>query len=177
MVYMNGEQAFDELLNTLNKENIDLSASSSEMALDIIDHKRQQLQQVLEQKTEITIEDRDYLKTTLKTLIELTLGVLEDARTDLKIGAAASQREAFAKLADSFLNQLKELKDLNKMLLDINLLHGDPDEEIGEQKEEKELKVTSTEMLEFFKKVKKDSELNSIEAKFDIQEEKEIGDN
>jgi len=170
---------FEKIAMSLTSHNIDLSELSSDekisTALEIVDKKKQEIIQSLEKTTEITIEDKDYLKTTLKTLIEITLGVLEDARADLKIGAAASQREAFAKLADSFLNQLKELRELNKMLFDLNVTYGEPNEEIGGEKEqEKELKVTSSEMLDFFKKVQKESQLNEIEAKFDIQDEKEM---
>lgn len=117
-----------------------------------------------------TIEDKDYLKKTLKDMVELGMGVLTTLKSDLKLGAPGHVGENFSLVYKSITESVQRLVELNIKLFDIDKV-----EEVvnpGPQNQQNNFFMgTGRELNDLLKGVVKKqreiSDLNRIELKAD----------
>ena len=67
-----------------------------------------------------TLEDKEYLKKTLKDMVELGMGVLTTLKSDLKLGAPGHVGENFSLVYKSITESVQRLVELNIKLFDID---------------------------------------------------------
>lgn len=134
--------------------------------LQTIDERRQQIQKQVTDKKDLALRDQNYLLTEIKLLIQTTLSVLERLDQDIKVGTEARKFEVFAALTNSVTAQLKELRELNKMIADMEIFK-DPD--LGKPKTQINVEMDGRELLEYMDKIRAESEINKVEASFDIE--------
>jgi len=172
---MNGEKEyFDGIANVFNSEFIkDTSLSAIENTLQVITNEKRSIENVANKKL-ITLKDKDYLEEKTKTLIEMSLKVLTNLKDDIKIGSSARDYEVFAKLGDTIVNQIRELRELNKMISDMEIFNNEEPED--KAKVNVNIKMTGKEMLELFKKIKEESSMNAVDAEFVIKDDKDDKD-
>ena len=112
-----------------------------------------------------TLKDKIYIEENIKELIEISKDVLKTVKDDIKIGASPRQIEVFSTLTNAITNQIKELRDLNKMIYDLESINSIDDPKPGIVN----ISMTSDDLLDMIKDASKNSELNKIDADFDIE--------
>lgn len=143
-----------------------------------------QIEKVAERKNEIvesiknnqvgfTKEDQTFLVDEIKSLIKSTTSVLEKLEQDIRIGTPVRSHEVYAILANSKVNQLKELRDLYRTIMEMAIF--DPNSEQN-KKEEKNAGVCMTmdQIVNLVKSAQKESSLNAIDAKFEIVDTRDV---
>lgn len=160
-----GFEGLDDALGTeYQNSNATDKAAQTAKKLDALSKKK---------NSDITLEDKEYMAFEIKTMIEDSRRVLDILEQDLKIGAQPRSFEVYATLTKAVLDGVKELRELHNNIEQLKL-----------SKEKLELKRTSTEMIagqpnvsikltgpELFKMIndaKSNSELNRIDAEFEI---------
>lgn len=122
------------------------------------------------------IEDKEYLELELKTLISNSQRIMNILEQDIKIGSKPRYHEVYATLAKSVLDGIKELRELNQTIANLKL-----------QKEKLEIRklqngidakptqvnfnLSGRELFKMVEAAKKSSELNSVNAEFEIHSE------
>jgi len=161
---------FDKLND---KFNTSFTTSSSE--IDKIEEEIQEIEDkkneliVRSNKTDLVIKDQDYLEEEIKELIDNSKTVLQKLQNDIKIGSPARMYEVYAELLNSVLNQYKELRELNKMIESMKIMSGAGFRPSVEEKDNK-ISLTSDQLIDVVNKAKKNSQLNAIDASFEIEE-------
>lgn len=112
-----------------------------------------------------SIEDKEYLQFELKNLIQNGVNTLEKLSEDIKIGSSPRTHEVYFNGLGAVRELLKELKELN--LDDLNVSKESPKESVVNNTQIN-FNLTSSNILDMIKKAKETSEMNKIEAKFDI---------
>ena len=137
-----------------------------------IEYKQEQLPVVKKQLPKITteeskIDDLDYMKMEIKSLIENGVNTLEKLSEDIKIGTSVRSHEVYFNGLGSVRELIKELKELNIDNMKAN------------KESSKETVINNTQVNNFFsgkdlaelmKKAKKESQMNDIKAEFKIDE-------
>lgn len=165
---MKTNESFEKIANKLGTEYVETAVVSAiENEIEEVKEKKNEL--VKFSKNDITLEDKEYLNTEIKSLVKISKGVLEKLNKDIKIGTPPRVAEVFATLANSIVAQLKELRELNKMVMDTEILNVPVDPKPNASFN---VKMTGSEMLELFEKMQKDSKLQKIDAEFKIEDEK-----
>ena len=162
-------ESFDRLASAFNTEYIETSAIDNE--LQVIGDKKNELTNVIKSKNEITLEDKEYIETELKYLIAKNKNILDTLSEEIRVGANARFYEVYAKLSDSIVNSLRELREMNKVIYDMNLMKNGFQAQDNEDSN-KNL-FTANQMLEMIKSAKDNSQLNKIDATFEIIDSKE----
>ncbi len=165
----------------LNKK-FDVDAFESE-----VKNVNNQIEKVAERKNEIvesiknnqvgfTKEDQTFLVDEIKSLIKSTTSVLEKLEQDIRIGTPVRSHEVYAILANSKVNQLKELRDLYRTIMEMAIF--DPNSEHNKKEEQKtdEINMTATDFLKIIKQAQKESSLNKIDANYEIVDRDEVVD-
>ncbi len=165
---METNPSFEKMANALNSEYKPENEDVKEQ-YEIIESKKNELVEVTE-KNEISLQDKEFLQNSLKDLIKSNNDLLTLLRDDIKIGANPRQVEVYAKFNDSVTNQLKELKELNKTIMDTEVLQDNisPDNNKGG---DVNIQMSGKEMLEFYKEFKKENSLDKVDAEFEVEEE------
>ena len=170
MVDNNLTDAFKGISAKLNTTFI---SSDPETAVATIQETTKELK-TLSKKENITLEDKVYIETTLKDIIDLSKNVLQTHANTIKIGSDNRAIEVTGKLVESITGSLKELRELNKVVCDMQMMQGSLDPE----PEEKQINfnMTADQLLSFIDSAKKNSEVNKIEATFNVldDEPKEV---
>jgi uncharacterized UBP type Zn finger protein len=115
----------------------------------------------------ITLEDQQFLQDELKTLIMVSRTVLGRLEADIKIGTAARVYEVYARLLDAVTNQYRELRELNKTIVDIQIDQGklNNSNNIGNK-----ISLTADQLLNMVDKARARSDINKIDAVFKVEE-------
>lgn len=118
-----------------------------------------------------TIEDKDYLKKTLKDMVELGMGVLTTLKSDLKLGAPGHVGENFSLVYKSITESVQRLVELNIKLFDIDKVEEVVNPASVNQTNNIMFNGTGRELNDFLKntvtKQREVSDLNHIELKAD----------
>jgi len=123
---------------------------------------------------ETIFEDKIYLQERLKNLVENSETILTKLATDIKTGSDARKFEVYGELLGSITNTLKELRDLNKMSIDTNIMEN-PNEVPGATTNVNVF-LSSSELQKMMESAREKSEINKIDATFEIvNDEKIIG--
>lgn len=137
---------------------------------------KQQTKELVERSTKIkTLEDKVYLQEETKNLIENSKRVLDVMQKDIKIGTPPRNAEVYAKLLSSTIECIRELRELNKMVADMEMLQDtEPKDNQGKPQTNLNIRMTGKELLELMKNAKNNSQLNAINTDFTVSTEPNI---
>lgn len=143
---------------------------------------------------QITIKDRDYLETRSKSMIgrcENILDILdntfqralsgeddedddancEKGKKKKKKGIELYAIDVYSKLVNAIAVQIRELRELNKMVMGIDAINAEQVMKKMENENEgrsKEIKMTSSDLLKLIKEASKKDALDAIDAEFNV---------
>lgn len=109
-----------------------------------------------------TLEDKEFLQTEIKSLIENSKRVLDIIQKDIKIGSPPRMAEVYAKLLTSTIEGIRELRELNQTLANMQMFK-DSDEV---PKATLNVKMTGKELISLIKSAKDNSQMKEISAEF-----------
>lgn len=124
-----------------------------------------QTKELVEKSANIkTLEDKEYLQQETKELIDNSKRVLHIVQNDIKIGTPAKTVEVYAKLLTSTVEALRELRELNKMVADMQMFT-----EPQETKTSINIKMTGKDLIAMMKEAKESSQMKAVETNFTIE--------
>jgi hypothetical protein len=146
---------------------------------------------------QITIKDRDYLETRSKNMIgrcENILNMLDrsferaengdddeeecEGKKKKKKGVELYAIDVYSKLVNAVAVQIRELRELNKMVMGIDAINAEQVMKKMESENEgksKEIKMTSSDLLKLIKEASKKDALDAVDAEFhEVKPEKEL---
>jgi len=166
--------AIDDLTDTFN---VDFNSCIEDVnkQMEVVDKRKNEITNTLkETKIGFSEEDKIFLLSETKSLIQITNSALNKLDQDLRIGASGKMYEAMANLINSKSSALKELRELYKMILEMKMFH---DEESGSSKAKNdEVKMTATDFLKIVKEAQKSNSLDAVEANYSVVDEREDPD-
>ena len=119
-------------------------------------------------KSPAVFEDQEFIQTELRSLIMSARTVMYKVEQDIKIGADNRKIEVYAKLLESIGKQYTSLLELNKHIFDAQVTMGQVDiENIGDNK----ISLSPEHLLDMINKAKENSQMNAIEADFEVDDE------
>lgn len=112
------------------------------------------------------LEDLEYMRFELKSLVEGGLNILQKLDEDIKIGSKVRSHEVYFSGVNSIRDTLKELRELNRTVVEIKL----EEKRIAKGATPTNLQINnfldSRQLLEMVNDAKKNSSLNEIKAEF-----------
>lgn len=119
---------------------------------------------------DITIENKEYIKTELLTLISSNYRIMNILEQDIKVGSKPRYHEVYAILSRSVLDAVRELKELGvaekKLQIDHKKL-GLKTEAVNSLGQiSRNMVLGGRQLLDMIENAKKDSQLNTIEAEY-----------
>jgi len=134
--------------------------------------------------SDIKIRDQDYIEERIKSLISRCETILTQLDIDMKDPAVITPNmklravEVYAAMANAVSIQIRELRELNKMVMGLDMVNNEniakKIEEEAQEKKEKDSKImlTSSQLNSLIADAMKNNSLNKIEADFKVVEEK-----
>jgi hypothetical protein len=166
---------FEKLNEKFNTESFDLEISNVSDKLKEVQEKKNELYQEFNDKKEVgfTREDQCYLIDKNKMLLDMNEEVLIKLKNDIKIGTPPKYHEVFSFLINSQVNVLKELRELYRTIRDVNIIDGvEPNN--NNNKKDENVEMTATDFLKLIKEAQKTSSLNSVDASFEVIDDKKV---
>lgn len=154
------DSAFDDSSSSFNSTNNSL--------LEIESKKNKIIES--SKKPDLTLQDQQFMQNELYKMIADISTVTEVLKNDLKQGSRASSYEAYAKLVNSGRELISELRELNKTIVDINIAQRTPQQQFNTVNNV--VVMTGDQMLDKILEARSKSQINAVEAKFDITSEK-----
>jgi len=159
-------EGFEGLTSGFDVDEFDQKIEEVEQDMSLIETKKNEL--VAKAQTTAVFQDQEFIQTELRTLIMSARTVFHKVEQDIKIGADNRKIEVYAKLLESIGKQYTSLIELNKSIFDAQVQMGQVDiENIGNNK----ISLTSLQLLDMINTAKDESQMNKIEAKFEIEDE------
>jgi hypothetical protein len=135
---------------------------------------------------QVTIHDREYLENKTKTMItrcENMLDQLEesfrpsvDDDGKIKINFSLYGVDVYAKVVNAVAVQVRELRELNRMVMGIDVINAEGMLKQFEDKQEKQsktIKMSSSDLLKLIKEAGESNQLNAVDAEFKVINQKE----
>lgn len=164
-----GFEGLDEALNTEYKEESKTLQEYKQDAKEIEERKNQ----FIAKQENMIFEDRTYLRDELKDIIKSAKSVLEKLKKDIKIGTDSKKYEAYAKVLEAIGKQYYSLLDLNRYAfeayVEAHQIHP------TENKKSNKIEMDANQLLDLINKAKEDSQMNEIDAHFDVVDTDEGG--
>lgn len=136
---------------------------------------------------QVTIHDRDYIENKTKGMItrcEMMLDQLEesfkptvDNEGKIKINFSLYGADVYAKVVNAVAVQVRELRELNRMVMGIDVINADSMLRKAEEvknTQNKTIKMSSSDLLKLIKEAGESNQLNAVDAEFKIINHKEI---
>ena len=146
---------------------------------ELINNTEKQVQQIEEKKNELVlnkkelmIKDQTFLETELKSLIMNTRSMLFKLETEIKIGSKSGYFDSYAKLSTAVANQLKELRELNVSVVQMELEKHKLGRDINSDKRATIL-LDANSLMEYVENIEKNNQMKKIDATFTIDENEE----
>lgn len=162
-----GFEGLDKSLNT----NFDSALDDVEKSLDTFNSKKELMVEKSKSGT-YTLEDEEYLRFELKTLIQGSRIIMDKLEKDIKIGSQPRVYEVYSALLKTTIDGLKELRELNKTVTDLEIESDKPKiSKDGTQtinNTTNNVILTGKDLLSMIKSAKEVNQLNAIEAKFEF---------
>ena len=168
------KDTFDKLADVANADyeaKVDMGVSAIEAQMNEVETRKQDLLKQVGSQEVVCLKDQAYIDHELKTLIEMSMNVLQTLHEDIRVGSHSRQFEVFATLSNSVREHLRELRDLNMKLLELQMFNQDTEE--SQKDESGDVRMSGGEMMEFFKQLKNDSQINAVDADFTIEDDKD----
>jgi hypothetical protein len=118
--------------------------------------------------------DEDYIREEVKSLVDNIEVAMTKLQQDIRIGSPARQHEVFGQLANAKANVLKELITMNKVKMDAKLKIKKKEVPKNMTVNNTNVNLSSSDLLKMVNSAKKKNSLKNIEAKFDIESEKNL---
>jgi len=153
----------------------DLKSKSNDLMTNVqqevadINTKKEEIETAL---TTARIKDSNFLEKEIKGLILSSKRVLETLEKDIKIGAPPRMYEVYATMVNAITGQYKELRSLNESIAKFVL--ENKKQNLDEVKEDHKMVLSSNDALDMYMKAKENSQLNAVDADFDLVDEDEI---
>ena len=160
--------SFEELNSAFDMDDDSFNKIIKEVNDDmqLIEVKKNEI--VTKANTEPVFQDQEFIQTELRSLIMSARTVMYKVEQDIKIGADSRKIEVYAKLVESIGKQYQSLMELNRNIFDAQVKSGDVDiNNIGNNK----ISLSSEQLLDMMIKAGENSQMNAIEAKFEINDE------
>jgi len=167
----NEQEAFANLESKLNtafeSETKDISTTIAEIKQEIavVEEKKNSLVNIRE--SPMIMQDQEYIRAELKTLLVDSRIILQKLSSNIKVGSSSKDYEAYAKMISSISNVVKELRELNRNVVDLKVQSGKLDNNILNKK----ISLTADQLLQMIEKAKTGNQLQAIDAKFTVTEE------
>lgn len=162
-----GFEGLDKSLNT----NFDSALDDVEKSLDTFNSKKELMVEKSKSGT-YTLEDEEYLRFELKTLIQGSRVIMDKLERDIKIGSQPRVYEVYSALLKTTIDGLKELRELNKTVTDLEIESDKPKiTKDGAQtinNTTNNVILTGKDLLSMIKSAQQVNQLNAIEARFDF---------
>ena len=162
-----GFEGLDKSLNT----NFDSALDDVEKSLDTFNSKKELMVEKSKSGT-YTLEDEEYLRFELKTLIQGSRVIMDKLERDIKIGSQPRVYEVYSALLKTTIDGLKELRELNKTVTDLEIESDKPKiTKDGAQtinNTTNNVMLTGKDLLSMIKSAQQVNQLNAIEATFDF---------
>lgn len=152
----------------LKGKSVDLMTGVQQEVMDI-NNKKEELTTAL---TTARIKDSNFLEKEIKGLILSSKHVLETLEKDIKIGAPPRMYEVYATMLNAITGQYKELRSLNESIA--KFVIENKKQNLDEVKEDHKMVLNSNDALELYQQAKKASQMDAIEADFDVIDDDEI---
>jgi hypothetical protein len=157
--------SFENLSNALNTSfSADDSFQEVQKAMIDIENRKQIILSKINDKKNEIFRDENYLEFELKTLILESRSVLQKLSSDIKIGSEARMYEVYAKLLEAITKQYTEIREINRMIFDMN-----KDTEEGSKSKAPKFEFDSNQLLDFVDKVRKNNLMNDIKVDFKVE--------
>jgi len=122
---------------------------------------------------ETELVDEGYIRDEVKSLVDNIEVAMSKLQQDIRIGSPPRNHEVFAQLANAKVNVLKELINMNKHKLDAKM-KLQKTETPKNMTVNNNIDISSSDLLKMVNGAKKNNSMKKIEAKFDIQPEKNL---
>lgn len=124
---------------------------------------------------EWTLEDKQYLQNEIKNTIDSIQSVMDILKNDIKLSTPPRAHEVYATLAKTKLEAIKELRELNKNITDLQITKNKIE---GKKESTNNIQVNnynlnSTDMLKLAKEAIKNSQVKKIKPEFHFDESKD----
>ena len=164
------------MLDGLNKQfetSFEESVVKVENEIKAVEERKNEISEIVEGK-HLTLQDQEFLRDEIKSLIETTTMVMNQLRDDLKIGSPPRLYEVFSTLANSKIAQLKELRELEKTIMNAQLFSPDIDGGNGKNKAGKsEITMTGSALLDLIKEAKEKNTMDKVDAEFIVVDDED----
>ena len=160
--------AFDTSFQMEDKDVEEL-VNKTEKQIKLIEEKKVEL---ISNKNELVLKDQSFLEKELKTLIINTRTMLSRLESEIKIGTKSGYWDSYARMASTVSNQLKELRELNTSVVQIELEKHRMGKDINNDKRAT-IVLDANALMEYVANVEKNSQMNKIDATFTIEENEE----
>lgn len=161
-------EGFEGLTSAFNICDDDLKKMIKEVDHDmsLIESKKTEIE--LKSKLPPLIQDQDFIRTELRSLIMSARTVMYKVEQDIKIGSDNRKIEVYATLIEAIGKQYNSLLELNKTIFEAQLKTGSIDiRNIGENK----ISLSPEQLLDMINKASEQSQMNAIKVDFVVEEE------
>jgi len=162
-------EGFEGLTSAFNINDDDLKKMIEDVDRDmsLIEKKKSEIE--LKSQSPLTLlQDQEFLRIELRSLIMSARTVMYKVEQDIKIGTDNRKIEVYATLIEAIGKQYTSLLELNKTIFNAQVEVGALDiRNIGNNK----ISLSSEQLLDMINKAKEQSELNKIDANFEIEDE------
>ena len=161
----------DVKLNSLEK--ISEALGTTFESADIVPVKKEPKEIAVSQTAEAVFEDQEYLREDLKNLIEDSKVVLGKLGQDIMIGSTPRAHEVYATLLDSIVRTYKEISELNRAMVDVQLKKQKMNNtgKGGAAKTNNTLSLTAGQLSEMIESARKNNSMNDIKVDFTVSED------
>lgn len=119
----------------------------------------------------LSIQDEDYIRDELKSMVEQGKDVLKTLRNDIAIGSPPRMYEVYADLMRATFENLRELRDLNSEIIKTEYKKRDGGEKgKSAAKTTNNLILSSSELLKMVNDAKENNSLKEVKAEFDFED-------
>ena len=162
-------EGFEGLTSAFNINDDDLKKMIKDVDRDmsIIETKKTAIETISKLPTAL-FQDQEFIRTELRSLIMSARTVMYKVEQDIKIGTDNRKIEVYATLIEAIGKQYNSLLELNKTIFEAQVKTGTVDiKNIGDNK----ISLSSEQLLDMINKANEGSQMNAIEAKFEIEDE------
>lgn len=158
-------EGFEGLTSGFDLEDWDDKVEEVQEEMNLIETKKKEIETKV--KNPLVFQDQEFIRNDLRSLIMSARTIMYKVEQDIKIGADARKVEVYAKLVESIGKQYQALLELNKSIFDAEVQSGRIDiENIGDNK----ISLSSEQLLNMINKASAGSQMNAIEADFEIND-------
>ena len=164
------DKSFDNLSDALNVDFVKDENVETEDKIKKFEEVKDQAKDVLA-STDYSLEDKEYIQMELKMLIQGGLTILDRLEQDISVGTKVRAHEVYFTGMNSIMGALKELRELNKTEIDIELAKQKQSRQgglVGGMAVNQE--YDSSSLLIMLKDAQENNSLNNVKAEFRIED-------